>query len=107
MHQLRACLGAAPGARRLLVVPANAQSTPAIDAAAPDIATLRAVERQVAQIRGLQPISEPDLQMLDHGSLHAYLADQFERDYLPSERESDQKEFVLLGLIKPTDDLVQ
>ena len=38
--------------------------------------------------------AEPDLQLLDHASLHAYLADQFERDYLPSERESDQKELV-------------
>ena len=40
-------------------------------------------------------------------SLHTYLADQFEQDYLPSERESDQKELVALGLIKPTDNLVQ
>jgi hypothetical protein len=45
--------------------------------------------------------------VLDHVSLHQYLADQFERDYLASEREADQKEWVALGLIKSTDDLVQ
>jgi hypothetical protein len=107
MHHLRACLGGLVCALLLLAAPANAQSTPAIGAAALDSSTLRAIEAQVSQIRGLQSISESDVRVLDHASLHTYLADQFERDYLPSERESDQKEFVLLGLIKPTDDLVQ
>src|ERR1700737_1855217 len=106
MRHLRTCLGGLL-ALLLLAAPASAQSTPAIGAAAPDVSTLRAIEGQVAQIRGLQPLAEPDLRVLDHASLRNYLAAQFERDYLPSERESDQKEFVLLGLIKPTDDLVQ
>ena len=75
--------------------------------ASPDTAALRSIETQVEQIRGLQPLAEPDLRLLDHVSLHTYLADQFEQDYLPSERESDQKELVALGLIKPTDNLVQ
>src|ERR1700682_5896210 len=105
MHYLRACLGGALCALLLLAAPASAQSSPAIGAAAPDTATLRAIEGQVSQIRGLQPLTEPNLQLLDHASLNAYLADQFERDYLPSEREADLKEFVLLGLIKPTDNL--
>jgi hypothetical protein len=91
----------------LLAAPASAQSNPAIGAAAPDTSTLRAIEGQVSQIRGLQALTEPELKLLDHASLTAYLADQFERDYLPNERESDQKEFVLLGLLKPTDNLVQ
>ena len=42
--------------------------------------------------------------MLDHVSLHAYLADEFERDYLPNEREVGSEGVVALGLIKPTDD---
>jgi hypothetical protein len=93
----------------LLVAPASAQNTttPAIAGPAPDVSSLRAIEAQVAQIRGLQPLSEPDLRLLDPASLNAFLADSLERDYLPSERESDQKELVLLGLIKSTDDLVQ
>src|SRR5712691_5250801 len=107
MNYLRAGLLNAIGAMLLLAAPASAQSNPAIGAAAPDTSTLRAIEGQVSQIRGLQALTEPELKLLDHASLTAYLADQFERDYLPSERESDQKEYVLLGLLKPTDNLVQ
>jgi hypothetical protein len=81
---------------------ASAQST-----AGPDAATLRAIEGQVSTIRGLPALFEPDLRVLDHVSLHQYLADEFERDYLPGEREADQKLWVTLGLIKPTDDYVQ
>src|SRR5437867_3123710 len=107
MTQLRASLGAALCALLLLSAPASAQSAPAVGPAAPDTSTLRAIEGQVSQIRGLPALAEPDLQLLDHASLRAYLAEQLERDYLPSERESDQTEYVLLGFIKPTDDLVQ
>ena len=107
LYFVRAVLGSALGALLLLAAPASAQSNPAMGAAAPDTATLRAIEVQVSQIRGLQALTEPELKLLDHASLNAYLADQFEREYLPSERESDQKEFVLLGLLKPTENLVQ
>lgn len=107
MRQVRACLGAALCGLLLLAAPASAQSNLSTGAAAPDTSTLRAIEAQVSQIRGLQALSEPNLQVLDHESLRAYLADEFERDYLPNERASDQQELVLLGLIKPTDDLVQ
>src|SRR6266567_274965 len=107
MNFLRASLASALGALLLMAAPASAQNNPAFGAAAPDTATLRAIEDQVSQIRGLQALTEPELKLLDHASLTAYLADQFEREYLPSERKSDQKEFVLLGLLKPTDNLVQ
>jgi hypothetical protein len=89
----------------LLTTQASAQSAPAVDA--PSVSSLRAIEGQVAQIRGLQPLASPDLRLLDHTSLHDYLLGAFDRDYLPNERESDQKELVILGLIQPTDDLVQ
>jgi hypothetical protein len=107
MHQLRACLGAALCALLLLAAPASAQSTPASGVAAPDSSTLRAIERQVSKIRGLRMLSQPELRVLDQASLLNYLTSQFERDYLPSERESDQKQLVLLGLIEPNDDLVR
>jgi hypothetical protein len=86
----------------LLVSQAHAQS----DAVA-DPATLRGIEAQVAQIRGLQPRAEPDLRLLDHTSLNQYLNDQFAQNYLPDQRETDQKEMVAFGLIQPTDNLVQ
>lgn len=104
---LRSSLGAVLCATLLAAAPASAQSTPAVISASPDTSALRLIETQVSQIRGLKPLAEPDLRLLDHTSLHTYLVDQFQRDYLPSERESDQKELVLLGLINPTDDLVQ
>src|SRR4030081_3511964 len=106
MRLLRSWLGVLC-ATFLVVAPASAQNAPAFGTAGPDIAMLRAIENQVAQIRGLQPLAEPELRVLDHVSLHQYLADQFEHDYLASEREADQKEWVALGLIKSTDDLVQ
>jgi hypothetical protein len=89
------------------VAVASAQSTAAVGASGPDAATLRAIEGQVSTIRGLPALFEPDLHVLDHVALHQYLADEFERDYLPGEREADQKLWVTLGLIKPTDDYVQ
>src|SRR5437764_5591785 len=82
-------------------------ATPAAAQVAPEASTLRAIEGQVAQIRGLPPLAAPDLLTLDHITLHAYLVDEFERNYLPSEREADQKQMVALGLLQPTDDLVQ
>jgi hypothetical protein len=110
MQVLRSWLGAVLCVT-LLAAPTSAQSAnpPLAIAGAGGIDTdaMRSIEGQVEQIRGLQPLAEPDLRLLDYTSMHTYLADQFERDYLPSERESDQKELVALGLIKPTDDLVQ
>jgi hypothetical protein len=85
---------------------ASAQST-AVNGSGSDTSTLRAIEGQVSTIRGLPALFQPELNVLDHVSLRQYLADEFERDYLPAEREADQKLWVALGLIKPTDDYVQ
>jgi len=92
------------GALALLLLASTATAQPAAN---PDPSTLRAIEGQVSQLRGLKPTAEPDLNLLDHTSLNTYLSEQFEQNYLPSERESDQKQLVALGLIQPTDDLVQ
>src|SRR5438270_8016302 len=85
----------------LLAPSANAQTQ------APDLATLKAIEAQVSQIRGLQALTEPELNVLDAAGIHDYLSQEFDRDYLPQERELDQKAWIALGLIKPTDDLTQ
>lgn len=106
MRFLRSWLGVVC-AMVLLAMPASAQNAPAIGTTGPDLAVLRAIEGQVSQIRGLPTQSEPDLRVLDHSALHKYLIDMFDRDYLPSEREADQKQWVALGLIKSTDDIVQ
>src|SRR6185436_19267073 len=92
----------------LLILPgaASAQET-SLAANAPDPAALKAIESQVAQLRGLQPQADVPLRVLDQPALQQYLLEAFDRDYLPYERESDQKELVALGLLKPTDDLVK
>jgi len=86
------------------VLPAAASAQ---DTSGPDPSELRAIESQVSQIRGLQPQSPVELRVLDQPALQQYLVQSFDRDYLPNERESDQKSMVALGLIKPTDNLVQ
>jgi hypothetical protein len=92
----------------LLVAPGHVTAQDAsIASSGPDPTVLRAIETQVSQLRGLTSRAEVNLRVIDQAGLQQYLLDAFERDYLPSERESDQKEFVALGLIKPTDDLVQ
>jgi hypothetical protein len=106
MRFLRSWLGVVC-AMVLLAMPASAQNAPAIGTTGPDLAVLRAIEGQVSQIRGLPTQSEPDLRVLDHSTLYKYLIDMFDRDYLPSEREADQKQWVALGLIKSSDDVVQ
>ena len=102
MRVWRSVLGAVLCALVLVAVPAHAQTV-----APPDPAVLRGIEAQVSQIRGLSLQGEPKLNVLDHDALHQYLNDQFEREYLPNERESDQKAWVTLGLIKSSDDIVQ
>lgn len=72
----------------------------------PDPELLRGIQDQASQLRRLAPLADVDVSVLDQAGLRQYLIDTFERDYLPSERESDQKELVALGLIKPSDDIV-
>ena len=86
----------------LLSSTASAQTT-----STPDPAVLRAIEAQVVELRGLPALAQPPLRVMDRAGLHAYLADALDRDYLPIERETDQKHLVALGLLAPTDDLVQ
>lgn len=89
----------------LAITPAVAQTAaPAL--AAPDAATLRSIERQVIGIRGLAPLAEPNLTVLDGPALSQYLRDEFDSEYLPNEREADQTLWTMLGLIRPSDDVV-
>jgi hypothetical protein len=94
-------------AASVTAVSAQSTTTPAIGANTLDTSTLRAIEAQVSRIRGLQPLFEPDLTLLDHVSLHQYLVDEFDRDYWPNERETDQKAWVALGLLKSNENLLQ
>lgn len=91
----------------LLLLAAQASAQGPAASSGPDAATLQTIEAQVSQIRGLQQLSDTPLCLLDRESLQSYLLDKFSRDYLPRERESDQKELEALGLIQPGDDVVK
>lgn len=82
-------------------------SAPARAQSGPDPAVLDRISDQVGEISGRARLSDVQLTLLDQAGLHAYLRDTFERDYLPIERESDQKLLAALGLIGPGDDVVQ
>ena len=75
--------------------------------AGPDRALIQRIQQQVARLRGLQPKSEVTLRFLDQNSLRSYFLQDFERDYLPNERESDQKLLTTLGLINQNETVVQ
>src|SRR5205814_7008866 len=65
------------------------------------------IEDQVTRLRGLQPKSSVPLKSLDEPALRQYFVDNFNRDYLPNERESDQKLLSTLGLLNQGDNVVQ
>jgi hypothetical protein len=68
---------------------------------------LQQIQDQVATLRGLQPKRDVPLRFLDQAALQRYFVDRFNQDYLPNERESDQKLLTTLGLIKPNETVVQ
>src|SRR5690349_14920671 len=98
---MRWCLAAVFAASLLIVPAAEAQT------AAPDVATLPAIETQVSRSRGLPPTAEPAMRVLDNAGPQQLPSDAYDTDYPPNERELDQQAWVTLGLIKSTGNLVQ
>jgi hypothetical protein len=80
---------------------------PALVVSGSDRALLQQIEDDVAGLRGLAPLRDVPLQVLDQAALQRYFVDRFNADYLPSERESDQKLLATLGLIGPNDSVTQ
>lgn len=79
-------------------------ATPA--SAGPDRSILQRIEDQVSRLRGLASKQPVPVRFLDRTQLRQYFIRSFEEDYLPSDRESDQKLLVTLGLLNPSDNLV-
>jgi hypothetical protein len=75
--------------------------------AGPDRALLQSIQGQVARLRGLAPKAEVALRFLDQNALQQYFLQNFERDYLPNERESDQKLLATLGLLNQNETVIQ
>jgi hypothetical protein len=100
IDQLKASLGAASSP----TVPAPSLGA-SVDG--PDRATLQRIQNEVAGLRGLAPKADVPLRFLSQSDLQRYFVDSFNRDYLPSERESDQKLLETLGLLNQGDSIVQ
>src|SRR5438874_597718 len=104
---------ATPAAQTVSTVPAGPRATPvaapapAVGVIGPDSPILQQIEDNVATLRGLQPKSPVSVRLLDQSALQRMYVDRFNHDYLPDERESDQKLLSTLGLIGPNDNVVQ
>jgi hypothetical protein len=103
--------GATPTPQAVNIVPAAPRSTP-VAAPAPTVTSgdspiLKQIEADVVKLRGLQPKSTVPVKLLDQTALQRLYLDRFNEDYLPSERESDQKLLTTLGLIGPNDSVAK
>ena len=92
---------ATPGAR---VTPA---AVPTVAVSGPDRSLLQQIQDDVAGLRGLEPKREVTLRFLDQNALTGFLINRFNNDYLPSEREADQKLLATLGMVGPNDNVAQ
>lgn len=89
-----------------------APARPAAPAAVPVVSAtpafgLQDIAAQVASLRGLEPVRDVPIRYLGDAALRRLLTDRFNTDYLPSERETDQKLLSTLGLIDPTASVAQ
>jgi hypothetical protein len=81
---------------------------PAVSVTAPGIdVLLQQIENDVTTLRGLQPRTDIPVHFLDQATLQRRYLDTFNQDYLPSQRESDQKLLAALGLIGPNESVFQ
>jgi hypothetical protein len=61
---------------------------------------------EVQSLRGLRSTANVPVEFLEESALKDILMQRFDHDYLPAEREVDQKLLVTLGLLRPDQDLV-
>ncbi len=99
-------VAATPGARPTPGAAAVPVPTVAV-LGGPDQALLQRIEDDVSGLRGLQPKAQVPLRFLDQPALQRYFVDRFNQDYLPSERESDQKLLETLGLVGKGESVTQ
>jgi hypothetical protein len=96
-------ISATPAARPT----APAAPLPTVSVSGADTDLLQRIESEVASLRGLQAKISVPVRILDEAALQRYFVDRFNEDYLPSERESDQKLLATLGIVNPNESLVQ
>jgi hypothetical protein len=84
-----------------------AAPVPTVQVSGADSALVQQIEADVAGLRGLQPRASVPLRFLDQQALQRYFLDKFNQDYLPNDRESDQKLLTTLGVINSRETVVQ
>jgi hypothetical protein len=84
--------------------PSPTMSAPSAPLAGPGL--VQDVLTEVQTLRGLRSNASVPVKFLEESALKAILMRRFEQDYLPTEREVDQKLLVMLGLLRPDQDLV-
>ncbi len=97
-QRLRAAASTAANPAAPLPNPSTATVDPSI---------LTRIEEQISALRGLPRKQDVPLRFVTREQLRAYLLLSIDRDYLPEERESDQKLYVTLGLIRPDENLLK
>jgi hypothetical protein len=93
---------------------AQAQSNPpVVSAPAPTVTPpltgtglVQNILTEVQSLRGLRSTANVPVQFIEEPALKAILMRRFDQDYLPAERDVDQKLLVLLGLLRPDQDLI-
>ncbi|HTD78934.1 MAG TPA: hypothetical protein VK898_14950, partial [Chloroflexota bacterium] len=84
-----------------------AAPVPTVQVSGADSAVVQQIEADVAGLRGLQSRASVPLRFLDQQALQRYFLDKFNQDYLPNDRESDQKLLTTLGVINSRETVVQ
>ena len=98
---------------KLAATPAATASTtaaipaPTLALGSPNSDVLQRIESDVVTLRGLQPKASVPVRVLDQPALQQFFVDRFNQDYLPSERESDQKLLATLGIVNPGESVAQ
>jgi hypothetical protein len=93
--------------------PQTQANPPAVPAPAPTLSAplagsglVQRILSQVQTLRGLRSTANVPLKFLEESALRDILLRRFDHDYLPAERDADQKLLVMLGLLRPDQDLV-
>ena len=79
------------------------QITPAISEA--DLEEMEDIQRQVSELRGLQPVREVEQTIFTPQELEAYVIDLFAEDYGPEQAQIDLWVLSAFGLLEPDFDL--
>jgi hypothetical protein len=86
--------------------PAISAPVPTVTAPLTGTGLVQNILTEVQTLRGLRSTANVPVQFIEESALRAILMRRFDQDYLPAERDVDQKLLVMLGLLRPDQDLI-